>query len=87
MKTRTFFVRSALVLAVTVGGISLPSTSQASTSYCGHGTDGWWYNHDFLAHTQYFNPVVTHNVGGWSPLAQGSGGRYYDHYDSVGCYS
>ena len=80
------FLRSALlatVLPLTVPiALLVSSPANASTSYCGHGTDGVIYYHSFQYHFYGAGPYM-HYVAGWSPFSDG----YIDHYDGVYCTS
>jgi hypothetical protein len=69
---------AAATLLIMSGLASQPAS--ASTSYCGHGTDGIMYYHTFQNHFYGAGPYM-HYIAGWSPFADG----YIDHYDGIYC--
>lgn len=71
----TVLVAMSLVSASAVGKIT---SAEASTSYCGHGTDGFLYYHTFQYHFSGAGPYM-HMIQGWS---RDNG---VDHYDGNYC--
>jgi hypothetical protein len=61
--------------------IVVPPSASASTSYCGHGTDGYVMFHSFAGHVTSSPFFYTHNIHGWSQW------DYNGHWDTTSCSS